>query len=541
MATNVTTTVSSPVDTGSTKITIYTIGAFVALTAWLILKDRSLNLPDGPRGLPLVGNMFSMNDGTLLHLKLTEWSRQYGDFYCYMLGRAPVVVLNSPQTISDLFVKRGNKYSSRPRVSNQASIITQDARIVAIPYGEQWRKHRKAFHELLNMQNAKMFLPYQEYESRRTLKNLLEAPTGFWREVTRYSASVTFSLLLGCRFDSADTLIPQEINKRMLKMFKAIRPGAWLVDWLPFLDCLPDALAPWRKSAVDLRTSIMQFFLVFYNVMKERVRNGTAPDCFLARLLEQEGSVFDESEPPHMIGTTMAAGTDTTATTLQFFFKAAILFPDAIKKAQEEIDQVVGPHRLPGWEDRKNLPYIEAAINETHRWATATPLAFIHATSEADVYRGKDIPGGTIVYSNIYAVHNDPNVFARPEEWIPERYLPASDNRAAPEANHAGTHYAFGAGRRECPGRHVADASLYIVISRMLWAFDIVGNPKKPPQPGYSGAFPVFGPVEFEATVKPRSDAAARLVRNEAEINRPADMEDSTVYDDLVAKLPPLP
>lgn len=271
----------------------------------------------------------------------------------------------------------------------------------------------------------------------------------------------------------------------MLMMFKGIRPGAWLVDWVPFLDHLPDTLAPWRGSAVDLRNQIMGFFLIFYKAMKERVRNGSAPDCFLARVLEQEGSVFDESEPPHIIATTMAAGTDTTATTLQWFFKAAVLFPDAIKKAQEEIDRVVGRDRLPGWEDRASLPYLAAVINETHRWATATPLAFIHATSEADVYRGKDIPSGTIVYSNIYAVHNDPNVFARPEEWIPERYLPRSDERAAPEANHAGTHYAFGAGRRECPGRHVADASLYIVISRILWAFDIVGNPQKPPRIGY--------------------------------------------------------
>lgn len=48
------------------------------------------------------------------------------------------------------------------------------------------------------MQNAKLFLPYQEYESRQTLKHLLDEPTGFWREVTRYSASVTFSLLYGC-------------------------------------------------------------------------------------------------------------------------------------------------------------------------------------------------------------------------------------------------------------------------------------------------------------------------------------------------------
>lgn len=138
MATNVT-TMSPSLDTVDTKIAIYVVGATVALIVWLSLQDRSRNLPDGPRGLPLLGNMFSMNDGTLLHLKLTEWSHKYGDFYSFMMGRSPAIVLNSPQAINDLFVKRGNKYSSRPKASNQASIITQNARIVAIPYGDQWR------------------------------------------------------------------------------------------------------------------------------------------------------------------------------------------------------------------------------------------------------------------------------------------------------------------------------------------------------------------------------------------------------------------
>ncbi len=121
------------------KIVIYAVAAFVALITWLMLQNRAMNLPDGPRGLPFFGKMFSIDDGTPLHLKLTEWAHKYGDFYSYMMGRAPVIVLNSHQAINDLFVKRGNKYSSRPKGSNQASIITQNARIVAIPYGDQWR------------------------------------------------------------------------------------------------------------------------------------------------------------------------------------------------------------------------------------------------------------------------------------------------------------------------------------------------------------------------------------------------------------------
>lgn len=337
-------------------------------------------------------------------------------------------------------------------------------------------------------------------------------------------------------------------------MFKYITPGAWLVDWFPFLDYLPDSMAPWRASAVSIRDQIMPFFGIFYRVMKERVQNGTAPACFLARVLQEEGSKVDEVEPPHIIATTMAAGTDTTATTLKWFFKAAVLFPEAIERAQEEIDRVVGRERLPDWQDRPHLPYIAAVINETHRWATVAPLAFVHATSDADVYRGKNVPSGASVYGNVYAIHNNPNTFAKPEQWIPERYLPEDDQRASPDLNRAGMHYAYGLGRRECPGKHVADASLYIVISRILWAFDVVGNPGKPPVAGYSKSAhiypacgrrlinlsaggPIFGPAKFGTSVRLRDEAAKQIICEAAETNRPAEVEDSTAYEKLTAGL----
>lgn len=92
----------------------------------------------GPPGLPLVGNVLDFR-GVLLHKKLTEWANQYGDFYTYRQGLSDVVVLSSPETIQELFVKRGAKYSSRPQTSKQASLITQNARIVNMPYGDMFR------------------------------------------------------------------------------------------------------------------------------------------------------------------------------------------------------------------------------------------------------------------------------------------------------------------------------------------------------------------------------------------------------------------
>jgi hypothetical protein len=122
---------------GTNSVGLFIIATFV-VTIYYYLQKQSQRLPNGPSGVPLLGNILDLR-GSLLHFKVTEWSRRYGDFYSYKIGQSPVIVLSSPSAIHDLFVKRGKKYSSRAKASNQAAIITQGARIVNMPYGDQWR------------------------------------------------------------------------------------------------------------------------------------------------------------------------------------------------------------------------------------------------------------------------------------------------------------------------------------------------------------------------------------------------------------------
>ncbi|KAK0260707.1 hypothetical protein LTR35_017965 [Friedmanniomyces endolithicus] len=81
----------------------------------------------------------------------TEWSRKYGDFFAFTMASTAVVVLSSPDVLNDLIVKKGQKYSSRPLPSPQAALITQNARIVNMPYGTQFRAvtHRQMSFETL--------------------------------------------------------------------------------------------------------------------------------------------------------------------------------------------------------------------------------------------------------------------------------------------------------------------------------------------------------------------------------------------------------
>lgn len=216
--------------------------------------------------------------------------------------------------------------------------------------------------------------------------------------------------------------------------------------------------------------------------MAKRVADGNAPECFVKSFLQSSDiDSFTESERRVLFSEILAAGQETTATSLRFFFKAALLYPDFIKHAQAELDQVVGPDRLPDFSDRPNLPYIKAVMMEIHRWASTTPLGFFHATTKDDTYRGKTIPAKmTVVYST-YAVHHSDKYFPSHEQFIPERYLPDGDKRRMPNGAFAQVHYGFGIGRRECPAKNVADANIYIAVARLLWAFNVEQGDNLPP------------------------------------------------------------
>ncbi|KAH7083607.1 cytochrome P450 [Paraphoma chrysanthemicola] len=510
--------------------------AIAAIFLYAANHSRSQNLPDGPSGLPFIG---VLPDKKLkLHQQLARFVPRYGDFFSFNMGKSKIVVLSSPTAIEDLIVKKGQNFSSRPSSSSQAMIIAQD-RLVQMEYGDLFRKHRKVTHTLLGMQNFKSFMPYQDYESKQTLRILMQNPSGFYQELQRYATSVTLSLLVGARLTNSDGQFSHEADHTTHKMFKYMRPGAWLADWIPVLDYLPNVLAPWRAKAQSFYESLIEFWSVLYDPVANRVKEGNAPDCFVKSFLESPNiESFSEAERRVLFSDIMAAGMETTATSLQFLFKAALLYPDFIKHAQAELDQVVGNDRLPDWDDRPNLPYIKAVIMELHRWCCTTPLSFFHATTREDTYRGKNIPAKTTVIYNTYAVHHNDEYFPQHHKFAPERYLPDSDKRRMVDGAFASVHYAFGAGRRECPGKHVADSSLYIAISRLLWAFNFELGSNPLPSDETAGDVPILGPAEFKCNVTVRSEKAKSVIEAASLIHDPAtNIEDgSALYEETLLR-----
>lgn len=202
-----------------------------------------------------------------------------------------------------------------------------------------------------------------------------------------------------------------------------------------------------------------------------------------------------------------------TATTLSTFLLAMVLHPEVLRKAQAEIDRVVGGTRLPNVEDRASLPYVDCIIKEVYRWNCPAPSGIPHAMSRDEVLRGHNIARGTVIVANLWAMTQDSTLYPEPETFRPERFQ-EMDSHTAEQADPR--KFIFGFGRRICPGRHFADMNIWLTISSIIAAFDISkardaeGNEIMPQMSFTSGL--VSFPDPFECDIRPRTARTRHLI-----------------------------
>lgn len=248
--------------------------------------------------------------------------------------------------------------------------------------------------------------------------------------------------------------------------------------------------------------------------------------CFSGDLVQsQKAYGISEDLCGWTVGALLEAGSDTSANTLMGFIQAMILFPSVQKQAQEELDRVCGNTRLPTMEDMENLPYICACVKESLRWMPTAILGAPHRVMQDDEYMGYHIPAGASVTCNVWAIHMDEKRHPRPREFDPSRYI--DDHKTSYESATSADvskrdHFVFGAGRRLCQGMHVADRTLLLAVSRLLWAFNIdkaldeEGKEVVPDPENLTQGF-LIHPEPFPASIKPRSQKHAAVLQNDWE------------------------
>ena len=157
---------------------------------------------------------------------------------------------------------------------------------------------------------------------------------------------------------------------------------------------------------------------------------------------------------------------------MMWWVLAMIAYPEIQKRAQEQLDLVVGRFRLPTFADAPNLPYIQALVKETLRWRPALPLGIPHRTTEDDWYEGIFIPKGTSCMANVWQCNHDPAHYGDDAaSFNPERFLDEHGKLIpGPAETRDDGHSTFGFGRRACVGKHAANDALFMSMATVLWA-----------------------------------------------------------------------
>lgn len=166
------------------------------------------------------------------------------------------------------------------------------------------------------------------------------------------------------------------------------------------------------------------------------------------------------------------------------------------------------------------MPFVRAVIKEVLRWRPPLPLAVPHRLEQDDYHEGYFLPKDSTVICNVWAIHSNPDRFEDPDVFKPEQFLDYKMSMAESIAQgdpYKRDHFAFGAGRRSCPGVQLAEQDIFLALSRLLWAFEFSAPPGtmiNVEQSAWVGET-VRHPKRFPLVITPRSERRAATIERE--------------------------
>ncbi|KAE8375526.1 cytochrome P450 [Aspergillus bertholletiae] len=526
------------------------LALIISLVGFYLVKSLSSKkqprgpLPPGPLRKPIIGNLTDLPSHT--ERDWEYWLKHkdlYGPISSLSILGENIVILNDARLARDILEKRSAVWSSRPSW-NFGKMAGWGKILGTLEYLDPSLKDmRKALgYQIGSKKAVSQFNTVQDLEVRRFLLRVLEDPDRLLQHIRKEAGAIVLKVAYGYTVEPhEDDPLVDLADVAMATFGLALLPGTWAVDFIPILKHVPVWFpgARFARMAKQFRKSVAAFSDVPYAFVKRKVAQQDFEPSFLANLLQgnenlPEPESYEETVMKWSAAALYGGGSDTTVSVMSSFFLAMALFPEAQRKAQAEIDRVVGPDRLPSFLDRENLPYINAMIKEILRWRPVLPMGTAHASVEDDMYEGYIFPKGTLMVPNVWAFMHDPNTYPDPDAFKPERFL--SYEGHDPETNPY--YFVFGFGRRVCPGRTLADTNLYISIAQSVAAFTVT----KPTRDGkevdlrpeyQAGA--ISHPVPYKVNITPRSPRYEELIRA-VETDHPWEKSHSEELKDLYPK-----
>ncbi|EFJ10535.1 hypothetical protein SELMODRAFT_128013 [Selaginella moellendorffii] len=444
-------------------------------------RHQQDHTPPGPRPLPVIGNLHQLL-GRPPHQALLDLSKRHGPLMFLRLGCVPTFVASSAEAAREFLHTHDLVFASRPRYAVARELTYNFADIMWAPYGDHWRHLRKVCSlELFSGKRVDSFERVRKEEISSALATVEEAARAssvvdlraVLSDITLYSIlRMATSQEFGgkkkqlSRFERR----VKETIEHAVEMIGALNVG----DYLPSLRWMD--LQGYGRRARKLHALQDAFFQSLIDRKRQYQWRGGAgaggvEDLLDVLLASQEKNALTDDTIKAVIQDVIGAGSDTAWVTCEWAMAELLRHPAAMRRAQREIDAVVGRDRVVEESDLPGLNFLHAIVKETLRLHPPSPVILYESTMPCVSSAGYRIAQGARLLVNVYAISRDANSWERALDFWPERF----EEGAKKGVDVRGQNFElipFGSGRRICPGMGMGLRMVQCVLARLLQGFD---------------------------------------------------------------------
>nr|AYM55658.1 cytochrome p450 [Croton stellatopilosus] len=476
-------------------------------------RSKKLNLPPGPPGWPIVGNLFQVaRSGKPFFQYIEDLIPIYGPIFTLKMGTRKLIILTDAKLVHEALIQRGSLFATRPPENPTREIFSCNKFTVnAALYGPVWRSlRRNMVQNMLSSSRIKEFRHVRDDAMDKLIGRLrteAERNNGVvW--VLKNARFAVFCILLAMCFGLD---MDEETIIRMDQVMKSV-----LIVLDPRIDDFLPILSPFyakqRKRVAQVRKQQLEFMVPLIKKRRKVLQNPNSNpnsisfsylDTLFDLQIEGRTSSPSDEELVTLCSEFLNGGTDTTATAVEWGIAQLIDNPDVQDKLYKEIKDTVGDKKVDE-KDVEKMGYLQAVVKELLRKHPPTFFLLTHAVTEATTLGGYDIPTNVNVEIFSNAIGEDPNIWFNPTKFDPDRFY--SGKEEADITGVTGVKMTpFGVGRRICPGLGLATIHLHLMIARMVQEFEWSAYPSNQ-KIDFTGKleFTVVMKNSLRAKIKPR-------------------------------------
>ncbi|XP_051131225.1 cytochrome P450 736A117-like [Andrographis paniculata] len=457
--------------------------AAAAFLAWLVLKRGCTNQqqgvqPPSPPRLPIFGNLHQLS--ALVHRSFHALGSKYGPIMLLHFGSQPVIIIQSSAAAAEIMKAHDLAFADRSTSRTIMKFVYNDKDIVFSPYGEYWRKLKSiCVLQLLSSKCVQSFNFIREEETAVLVEKIkaccrCNSPVNLSELFTLFTNDMT------CRASFRKKYSEGEDGKRFLRLLTEVSQllgTSNIGDFVPWLGWI-DSITGFNRRVDRVAKEMDEFLeMVIQDHLNSRGSeigesgHGNPEDSFVSILLNvYRDNTIDRDSIKAIILDMLVAGTESISAALEWTMTELLRHSNVMNKLKSEVRAILKDknHTINiTYDDLEQMHYLRAVVKETLRLHPPTPFMGRLARQDVEVM-GYDIPAGTAVFINFWAVGRDPATWDEPDTFKPERLIGSTidfkgvDFELIP----------FGAGRRGCPGIGFTMANMELVLANLVCKFE---------------------------------------------------------------------